>query len=99
MSIFNHPAADINILIKDVLKDFKEDQMGKVVPPEKHQARLVNARLEICLRMLEKIDVSKHKPYLKEIFELLAAPSLFHTTAEVRMGAVDLIGQLFRHIG
>lgn len=73
--------------------------MGKTVSADKHPARIVNARVEIFIRMLQKIDLSKHKFNLKEVFELLAMPSLFHTNYDVRMGAIELIGELFRHLG
>jgi centrosomal protein CEP104 len=99
ISIFNHPAADIHILLKEILRVFKEEQIGKPITADKQQARVVIARIEISIRMLEKIDLTKHKVNLKEIFDLLAGPSLFHTNYEARMGAVELIGQLFRHMG
>jgi glutamate formiminotransferase len=70
-----------------------------VITADKQQARVVTARIEICIQILEKIDLTKHKFNIKEIFDLLAVPSLFHTSYEVRMGAVELIGNLFRHLG
>ena len=70
-----------------------------MITADKQQARVVTARIEICIQILEKIDLTKHKFNIKEIFDLLAVPSLFHTSYEVRMGAVELIGNLFRHLG
>jgi len=70
-----------------------------VVSADKQQARIVTARIEICIGILEKIDLTKHKFNVKEFFELLATPSLFHTSYEVRMGAVELIGHLFHQLG
>jgi centrosomal protein CEP104 len=99
ISIFNHPAADVNILIKDIVKTFREDPLGKNQPADKQPARLVLARTEVAIKALESLPIDKSKSNVKEILDLLAIPSLFHANYEVRMGAVELLGQLFKYIG
>lgn len=68
ISVFNHPAADLQTLYKEILKIFREDVLGKNLPADKQTARIVSARMEICLKALEKIPVAETiKPTLKEV--------------------------------
>ena len=49
--------------------------------------------------MLDEIDIKNKNVNTKELFDLLAGPCLLHSNYEVRITAIELVGELYRFIG
>lgn len=61
VSIFRHPAADINIVFQECLKICKEELNIKFIPVDKQNLRVIQSRLEIISKILTEVPKIEKK--------------------------------------
>jgi len=102
ISIFRHPAAQVGNLIVgcmdlcDIEDDIRPKNNG---PIDKQQWRLVLARLEIILHVLQEFGYDPNEWNWEPAFRHLICPSLFHGNVYVRLVAVELCATLYQILG
>jgi len=102
LSLFRHPAAEIGNLIVGCMDivDFEEDIRPKNnVPIDKQQWRIVLARLEIILHVLQEFGYDPDAWNWEPVFKYLVVPSLFHSNVDVRLLAIELCITLYQLLG
>jgi centrosomal protein CEP104 len=102
ISIFRHPAAQVGNLIVgcmdlcDIEDDIRPKNNG---PIDKQQWRLVLARLEIILHILQEFGYDPNEWNWEPVFRHLISPSLFHGNVDVRLVAVELCATFYQILG
>lgn len=97
IAIFNHPVADIQIVVNECLKVCKEELNVKFIPVEKQNPRIVESRLEIISKILEDLPKAKtQKITFDAILKFLIEGSLHHSHNDVRVLAVKTLELIHR---
>lgn len=101
LSVFKHPAAKLGTLVSCCLELCKMDPNfpSLFVPVDKQQWRLILSRLEIVLQIIEEFGYNEKEWIWTDVFELLVAPSLFHSNNDIRVVAIEIIVALYQMIG
>lgn len=101
LSVFKHPAAKLGTLMSCCLELCKMDPNfpSLFVPVDKQQWRLILSRLEIVLQIIEEFGYNEKEWIWTDVFELLVAPSLFHSNNDIRVVAIEIIVALYQMIG
>ena len=92
INLFKTKAPDIRILI-EAMMEFPEQTTVDKMP-----WRILNARLEILIKLLASIGYSKDWDW-REICDKLVFPCLSHTNIDVRSAAIDLVDNMAKIIG
>jgi centrosomal protein CEP104 len=101
ISIFKHPAAKIGNLVDSTIDIGRMDPNfpSLFVPVDKQQMRIVLARLEILLQLVQEFGYDHREWNWIEPFNLLVVPSLFHSNADIRLVATELVVAFYQLIG
>ena len=101
LSVYKHPAAKLNILMEGCLQLCRMDPNfpSLFVPVDKQQWRFILSRLEIILQIIEEFGYNEREWDWKEVFNLILAPSLFHSNNDIRVLAIEIIIALYEMIG
>ncbi|KAM3136863.1 hypothetical protein pb186bvf_011122 [Paramecium bursaria] len=101
LSIFRHPAANVGILINACFDKLVMDpNFPKLfVPPDKQPTRIVQARLEIVLNVLQTFGYDEKQYSHQDVFFILALPCLFHQANEIRLLSIEVIAALYQFVG
>ncbi|KRX06659.1 Armadillo-type fold [Pseudocohnilembus persalinus] len=101
LSVFKHPAVQVGELIKQALKICIEDPKfaSLYVPPDKQPERVIKARLEVILSIVQEQGINEKEWQWTDVFIYLCVPSLFHPSNEVRLLSIELIIAMYLVIG
>lgn len=101
ISIFKHPAAKVGHLVDSTIDIGRMDPNfpSLFVPVDKQQMRIVLARLEILLQLVQEFGYDQREWNWIEPFNLLVIPSLFHSNADIRLVATELVVAFYQLIG
>lgn len=102
LSLFRHPALEVGNLVVACMDicDFGDDVRPKnPIPIDKQQWRLVTARLEIILHVLQEYGYDPKAWNWQPVFQYLITPSLFHSNLDVRLLAIELTVTLYQYLG
>lgn len=94
IEIFRHPAMDIKQLV-DGLMDIVE----KGPSPDKQQWRIVLARLEIMLHIIQEFGINPKAWDWRVIFNKLVKLSFFNSNPDVRLLAVEVALAMYKIVG
>lgn len=88
LSLFQHPAAQIGMLVSHCISLFSQENValtGKpIVSADKQPFRIVMARLDILLNLVRQGGYDPAEYSWEEVVSLLCIPSLFHQNNEIR---------------
>ncbi|EGR30972.1 hypothetical protein IMG5_119870 [Ichthyophthirius multifiliis] len=101
LSIYKHPVAEIGQLISACLEICIENPnfQSLYIPPYKQPYRLMMARLEIVLNIIQESGYDERQWNWLDVFQFLLAPCLFHPSNEVRLLSIELIIALYQLLG
>ncbi|KAL4438288.1 hypothetical protein ABPG74_009711 [Tetrahymena malaccensis] len=101
LSIYRHPVAEVGQLINSCLEICIENPnfSSLYVPPQKQPHRIMMARLEIILNVLQESGYDERQWNWLDVFNFMLSPCLFHPSNEIRMVAIEIIVALYQLIG
>lgn len=102
LSLFRHPAVEVGNLVVACMDicDFGDDIRPKnPIPIDKQQWRLLLARLEIILHVLQEFGYNPSAWNWQPVFQYLISPSFFHSNLDVRLLAIEVTASLYQFLG
>lgn len=95
IELFRHPQVKIGGLVDAIMKITEPGQD----PPQKQPWRIVLARLEILLHIIQEFGVDAQEWNWKEVFHNLIVPCFSHANGDIRMACVEIAVALYQKLG